>query len=116
MDIAWEMIKLDIFATISQSCQRLFADSNINSRYKRFERAEAIQIMSLEFLNLAKYERERVNLEREENSRDDILSRIEVAMEISLLQVRPEYTSSYPCSFFKISIAYTKNWKTGVKF
>jgi hypothetical protein len=53
LEAAWAYNFQDISATLHGACTRLFADASTNSRYKRLERAEAVQILGEEFLRAA---------------------------------------------------------------
>jgi X-domain of DnaJ-containing/DnaJ domain len=90
IDVVWVYNDLDIQNALSEACRRLFADSKVNSRYTRLERAEAIRILGEEFLFAARRESERLATGESVPFSEDIVSRIEAATEIAIMKVRFE--------------------------
>jgi X-domain of DnaJ-containing/DnaJ domain len=88
IDFVWVYNDLDIQNAISKACQRLFADSKVNSRYTRLERAEAIRLLGEEFLFVAERESERLATGDSVPFSEDIVLRIEVATQIAIMKVR----------------------------
>jgi len=81
LDIGWAFNVIDISTTLRGACSRLFADASANSRFKRLERAEAVQILGQEFLTVGT---EPVN---ENKKAMDHMARVEVAYQVALMKV-----------------------------
>lgn len=90
LDVAWAYNIQDISKTLHGACARLFSDASANSRYKRLERAEAIQMLGEEFLLMASSESE---CDGQESGHgvpppNDLMARLEVAFKVSVMKVR----------------------------
>lgn len=104
LDMAWSYNTHDISYILHGACKKVFLDySNINSKYKRLIRAEAIQILGEEFL--AQSILYTTNINHKMNSKnnknadigedfdiddynEEIFTRLEVAFQISQMKVR----------------------------
>jgi X-domain of DnaJ-containing len=86
LDVAWAYNYQDIAKTLHGACSRLFADASANSKYKRMERAEAVQMMGEEFLLVA-FDGHIKAMDQDE--RKNIMMRLEVAMQAAQMKVRP---------------------------
>ena len=86
IDVAWVYNSLDFQNALSGACHRLFADSQVNSRYTRLERAEAIRILGEEFLLVAQQESER--FETDKHAPEDLLLLLELAGRVANMKVR----------------------------
>lgn len=83
LDVAWAYNFQDISKTLHGACARLFADASANSRYKRLERAEAVQMLGEEFLYMA--------TSSSYDPPKDLMARLEVAFQVSAMKVRLHY-------------------------
>ena len=81
LDIGWAFNVIDISTTLRGACSRLFSDASANSRFKRLERAEAVQILGKEFLTVGT---EPVDENKKEM---DHMARVEVAYQVAVMKV-----------------------------
>lgn len=84
LDVAWAYNFQDIRQTLHGACSRLFTDASANSRYKRLERAEAVQIIGEEFLLKAE------SIASDDSNikpRENLMARLEVAFQVSVMKV-----------------------------
>jgi curved DNA-binding protein CbpA len=86
LDVAWAYNFQDISKTLHGACSRLFADASANSRYKRLERAEAVQMLGEEFLLMATRD---IDGKQAGNGTPpkNLMARLEVAFQVSVMKV-----------------------------
>lgn len=102
LKVAWAHNVQDIARTLEGACQKLFDDSDTNSLNERIQRAQAVQILSEEFILAATGDQ----CEDNDMNANNVKARLSVAFRLALMEVRfccvdgmPRCDLHFPCLF-----------------